>query len=112
MLPTDIKKTSENQLTIVWDDDHESSFTMIKLRKECPCATCKNARSSQSQDSLKVLSPAEIIPDNVQIKEAEIVGRYAVQFTWSDGHHEGIYSFDLLREMCECEACINTKQIV
>ncbi len=108
MLPIDIKKISENQLTIVWDDGHVSSFTMTMLRKECPCATCKNARNSQSQGSLKVLSAGEIIPDNIQIKEAEIVGRYAVQFTWSDGHHEGIYSFDMLRELCECEACINT----
>ncbi len=112
MFPIDIKKTSENQLTIVWDDGHESSFTMKMLRKECPCATCKNARSSQSQGSLKVLSPGEIILDNIQIKEAEIVGRYAVQFIWSDGHHEGIYAFDMLRELCECEACKYEGKIV
>jgi DUF971 family protein len=56
---------------------------------------------------LKVLSANEIIPDNLQVKEAEIVGRYAVQFTWSDGHHEGIYAFDMLRELCECDTCAN-----
>ncbi len=107
MLPIDIKKASENQLTIVWDDGHESFFSTTRLRKECPCATCKNTRSSQSHDPLKVLTSNEIIPENIQVKEAEIIGRYAVQFTWSDGHHEGIYSFDLLRELCECEACTN-----
>ncbi len=107
MFPIDIKKTAESQLSIGWDDGHESFFTMIVLRKACPCATCKNSRSGKSQGSLKVLSPAEIIPDNLQVKEAEILGRYAVQFTWSDGHHEGIYAFDMLRELCECEICTN-----
>lgn len=109
MLPVDIKKTSENKLTILWDDGHESFFSMTRLRKQCPCATCKNVRGSQSQDSLRVLSSNEIIPNGIQVKKAEIIGRYAVQFTWSDGHHEGIYSFDLLRELCECETCTNVK---
>lgn len=108
MLPIDIKKATENQLTIIWDDGHESFFSMINLRKQCPCATCKHTRDNQSNDPLKVLTSNEIIPDNMQVKEAEIIGRYAVQFTWSDGHHEGIYSFDFLRELCECEACTDT----
>ncbi len=107
MLPIDIKKATENQLTIVWDDGHDSFFSMKKLRKQCPCASCKNTRGSQNQDPLKVLTSNEIIPENIQVKDAEIIGRYAVQFTWSDGHHEGIYAFDLLRELCECEACTN-----
>lgn len=105
MIPTDIKKTHENKLGIIWDDGHESAFSMLMLRKRCPCATCKNAKESVSQDPLRVLSPNEVISDNIQIREAEIVGRYAVQFTWSDGHREGIYSFDYLLELCECKKC-------
>jgi DUF971 family protein len=33
------------------------------------------------------------------------VGRYALAFEFSDGHQTGIYHFDLLRQLCECESC-------
>ena len=33
---------------------------------------------------------------SVEIKQIEPVGSYAVQFTFSDGHDTGIYSWDLL----------------
>lgn len=33
---------------------------------------------------------------NVEIKKIEPVGTYAIQFTFSDGHDTGIYSWDLL----------------
>ena len=53
-----------------------------------------------------------------------MVGRYAISFAWSDGHDTGIYPYDYLLQMCECEACagepgaeaqagrINTKQMM
>jgi DUF971 family protein len=28
------------------------------------------------------------------------VGNYAIGFDWSDGHHDGIYAFEYLRDMC------------
>jgi DUF971 family protein len=37
--------------------------------------------------------------------EAKAVGRYALNFHWNDGHASGIYSWDYLREMCQCEEC-------
>ena len=33
------------------------------------------------------------------------VGRYAISFTWNDGHSSGIYSWDYLRRHCPCEVC-------
>jgi DUF971 family protein len=32
-----------------------------------------------------------------------IVGRYAVQIDWSDGHSTGMYHFDRLRDLCESQ---------
>ena len=32
-----------------------------------------------------------------------IVGKYAVQFLWSDTHFTGIYPFAMLRDLCTCE---------
>jgi DUF971 family protein len=34
------------------------------------------------------------------------MGRYAVQFLWSDTHDSGIYPFDLLRKLCRCSECL------
>jgi DUF971 family protein len=52
-----------------------------------------------------VLQPHEIISAQVTITEAEVVGRYALHFSWSDGHREGIYTFDFLRELAQDPAC-------
>jgi DUF971 family protein len=37
--------------------------------------------------------------------EAGGVGKYAIRFTWSDGHEHGIYSWEFLREWCPCREC-------
>jgi DUF971 family protein len=36
---------------------------------------------------------------------AEPVGRYAIKFTWNDGHELGIYSWNFLRDWCPCTEC-------
>ena len=33
------------------------------------------------------------------------VGRYALQFLWSDAHTTGIYPFTVLRGLCQCDQC-------
>ena len=37
--------------------------------------------------------------------EVKPVGRYAINFVWSDGHDSGIYSYTFLREACPCVTC-------
>jgi DUF971 family protein len=39
------------------------------------------------------------------------VGYYAYSIEWSDGHNTGIFTFDLLRALCECDACQGRKSI-
>jgi DUF971 family protein len=43
----------------------------------------------------------EAISEQLSIQDISIVGRYALNFRWSDGHETGIYSFRYLRELCE-----------
>lgn len=109
MNPVDVRKGGQNKLNIVWDDGHESVYAMDMLRKRCPCASCRTARETKHRNQLRVLSPSEVLPENIEIKEAEIVGRYALQFRWSDDHREGIYSFDFLRQLCQCDQCRDKK---
>lgn len=109
MLPVDIKKTGARTLEIAWDDGHRSVYPLAFLRRECPCATCAEARRAPASavNPLRVLQPHEIMNANVDLRQAEVVGRYAMQFHWSDGHAEGIYAFDFLRELCQCDVCKN-----
>ena len=43
------------------------------------------------------------ISEKIEIRDISIVGRYALNFRWSDGHETGIYSFRYLRELCESQ---------
>ncbi|HYI22111.1 MAG TPA: gamma-butyrobetaine hydroxylase-like domain-containing protein, partial [Candidatus Limnocylindrales bacterium] len=39
-----------------------------------------------------------------QLTDLQLVGNYAIQPTWADGHHTGFYTFRRLREECPCPA--------
>jgi DUF971 family protein len=85
-------------LRITWADGRLCSFVAPLLRRACPCAQCVNEWTGQ-----RMLKP-EAISDETTIKDIAIVGRYALNFVWSDGHETGIYSFRYLRELCEQNA--------
>jgi DUF971 family protein len=46
-----------------------------------------------------------VVGEDVVPQEIEAVGRYGLKITWSDGHNLGIYTFEYLRTLCECEEC-------
>ena len=92
--PREIMQEGDAGLRITWADGHACHYTASDLRRACPCAQCVNEWTGQ-----RVLKP-ETVPDALQIDDIAIVGRYALNFRWSDGHETGIYSFRLLRELC------------
>ena len=93
--PREIKQEGDASLRITWADDHVSNFTAAQLRRACPCAQCVNEWTGQ-----RVLKP-ESIAEGLTINDLSLVGRYAINFRWSDGHETGIYSFRYLRELDE-----------
>jgi DUF971 family protein len=107
--PVDISVSrSRRELCIRWRDGHESVYPFDLLRTACPCALCNDQRSKTSASSgpsLTVLSGPVLKAGEVQVNEASPVGRYAINFVWSDGHDSGIYAFDYLRELCPCQVC-------
>jgi len=48
----------------------------------------------------------------VRALNTEPVGKYALRFHWDDGHGDGDYSWDFLREVCPCAACARAKDDV
>ena len=93
--PREIMQEGDAGLRITWGDERISSYTAPGLRRVCPCAQCVNEWTGQ-----RMLKP-ETIPDQLEIADVEIVGRYALTFRFSDGHQTGIYSFRYLREVDE-----------
>jgi DUF971 family protein len=93
--PREIVQEGERALRLVWADGRECRYGAAELRRVCPCAQCVNEWTGER--TLR----AESISDELAVESVELVGRYALNFRWSDGHQTGIYSFRLLRELCE-----------
>lgn len=102
--PVDYRLEEAQRLLVVrWRDGHESRYGFDDLRMVCPCADCRTAEKPTG--GLQVLTGPVVRHGEIRIVEISLVGRYALSFTWSDGHRTGIYSFDFLRQLCPCEAC-------
>ncbi len=97
--PKNIKQINETTLGISWNDGHESEYPVQKLRESCPCANCIDEWSGE-----KLIKPG-MITDSIRPKNLKAVGLYAIQFFWSDGHDTGLYTHELLRQLCQCAAC-------
>lgn len=92
---------SAGTLTVEWADGHRTIFDAITLRWLCPCAYCRGEAGLPGWlDSAPTLTPAQ-----TTLTDVHLVGQYAVQPTWGDGHQTGFYAFDLLRAHCGCEEC-------
>jgi len=95
--PREIMQDGESRLRITWSDGRECVYQAPELRRACPCAQCVNEWTGE-----RVLQP-EAISEQLSIADISVVGRYALNFRWSDGHETGIYSFRYLRQLCEEE---------
>lgn len=95
--PADLRvKLAEQKLLIEWRDGKHSEFPLAELRRICPCATCRTDRDQQAANPLRVLRAD---PSGVGVVSARLVGTYAIQFEWSDGHDTGIFDFRFLRSL-------------
>ena len=104
-IPSEITRANVHDVLIKWKDGHESLFLAHLLRFLCPCAGCVDETTGR-----RMLTEA-MIAEDVHPLKINLVGRYAIQIDWSDGHRTGIYSFTKLRELCPCDTCINRHKI-
>jgi len=86
-------KLTEQHVEIRWSDGHQSLYRHRDLRLACPCALCVDEWTGQPRIDPK------LVPADVRALDIRTVGRYALQFNWSDGHATGIYSYDKLRAL-------------
>ena len=91
--PAKIVEEDSSSVIIEWSDGSESTYGAAFLRRNCPCAGCVNEWTGE-----KMLRD-ETIPDELSFSHISIVGRYALNFHFSDGHETGIFSFKYLGEL-------------
>jgi DUF971 family protein len=91
--PVQIIEESDRELTITWSDDTTTPFDAADLRRACPCAGCVDEWTGKKQ------LDDRSVPDDIKIDRISIVGRYALNFHFSDGHSTGIFSFAYLRRI-------------
>ncbi len=93
-MPTPLLFTpiSEDQLLrVLWDDDTLNDYPFAYLRGWCPCAVCQGHGGERRFVEV----------DNPQLVRVNMVGNYALNLTWDDGHETGIYTFAYLRRLGE-----------
>jgi DUF971 family protein len=91
--PVQIVEENESEISIKWSDETETRFSAAQLRRACPCAGCVDEWTGK-----RTLRDAQVA-DDLTFKHTSIVGRYALNFHFSDDHETGIYSFRYLRDL-------------
>ena len=95
--PTNIQQIG-HELAIQWNDGTESYLDLQLLRRACPCAACGGEPDVLGNISRPQVSYTD---QSFQLIGFDLVGGYALQPRWADGHSTGIYGFTYLRRLSE-----------
>jgi DUF971 family protein len=91
---------TDARLEITWSDSTLCHYPLSALREACPCVECRGGHQNMGRqfdpENILVLMPKR----SYGIKTVDFVGNYALQPTWDDGHHTGIYTWEYLRRLC------------
>ncbi len=95
LTPTNIQSIG-SELAIAWSDGTESYLPLEALRRACPCAACGG-----EPDVLgRVIRPeVSYTSQSFVLKGFSVVGGYALQPSWADGHGTGLYTFPYLQRL-------------
>jgi DUF971 family protein len=93
--PTRIEPQGPSDMLVAWNTGESYAVPYVELRFVCPCASCVDEHTGK-----RILQRDQVKPD-VRPLGVQLVGRYAINVAWSDGHSTGMYHFDLLFKVCE-----------
>lgn len=93
----DLKK--DRGLTIQWSDGATSFYSIALLRRMSPSADMRQLREEIKSNPLTVLPTRPGSAGPLVAVDARLVGNYAIQIEFSDGHGTGIYTWSYLRSL-------------
>jgi DUF971 family protein len=86
-------------MRIRWDDGHLGEWEWLTLRRACPCALCAGEGNQPGVVTLETY----FTPQQTTMERVKWIGRYALAPIWADGHDTGLFTYQKLRQMCQCE---------
>jgi len=92
----DIVVKRDEAVTITFVDGYVAEFSIMELRLNCPCATCRHLHDQNEPGW-----PRPGVPQPLRITDASLHGAWGLQVTWNDGHATGIFPFEALRRWSE-----------
>lgn len=106
--PIGLSRGPVGEIVIEFDGGRRVRWMPSQLRAACPCATCREKKRSDLDESedlaegskaqpnlgLPVLSAAEAQP--IRVVGMQPVGNYAYQIDFTDGHRSGLFPLELL----------------
>jgi DUF971 family protein len=78
---------AQGVLALRWPDGRTVRVTHARLRAACPCSACR---------ALRRAGACVEGGDAVRLAAIELVGTYALNLAFSDGHRRGIYPYEML----------------
>jgi DUF971 family protein len=96
MLELEQIATVGDELALAWKDGQESYLPCELLRRACPCASCQGEPDAMGRVARPQVDYGE---GSFQLTRYQVVGGYALQLFWLDGHNTGIYSYEYLRKL-------------
>jgi DUF971 family protein len=85
-----------DEFAVAWNDGQESFIALEDLRRQCPCASCGGEPDILGRVDRPHVSYG---PRSFTLRGFKLVGGYAIQPAWEDGHDTGLYTFRQLRAL-------------
>ena len=82
-------------MVLKWDDQ-QKAFAFKKMRKNCPCANCAGEKDVFGNI---YKGPKQVITENSYVLMEFNHRILCSEAILADGHHSGIYSFTLMRNL-------------
>jgi len=109
LMPLNIQPIGE-ELAVSWNDGTETYLRLDFLRRHCPCAACGGEPDALDVVAGRVETPELThTPASFRLRSYQIIGGYAFQPTWEDGHNTGLYPFSYLKRLEEAVAGENSR---
>lgn len=86
-------------VAIRWADAAETFHRMDRLRSLSPSAETSGERDLLGKELVATDQHRDF--SGVTVIGWNLVGSYAIQFRFSDGHNTGLYSYEYLREIAD-----------
>jgi DUF971 family protein len=102
MTPQKIRLTKQDELIILWDDRVESFIKLANLRRNCPCAICNSEKDERGPKYIPIYTLEQLT-----VEDISVVGTYAINIKWKDGHNTGIFEYNQLRSISKSKKVIS-----